>query len=490
MMDSFIILPNQLFNKKYIKNYKSNQFYLLEETLFFKDNERINNFNKLKLVLHRASMKYYYDYLVENGYKVKYIDFKKMNTKNIDSKFNFLKNGNINMFEPDDHLFKQRIEKFVKKNKNVNQINYIDSPLFMLNHKDLDEYNISRGNSKTFFHKHFYDWQLKKLNIPYIDKSYDTMNRNSLPKNMEIPKEITKKNDNETEYVKEAKNYVNKIFDSNYGNVEDFFYPITHKTAKKWLNNFIKKRLQFFGTYQDAIMKDEPFLFHSLISSILNIGLITPKQVVDTTIKYYEQNKKKIKINNFEGFIRQVIGWREYMRMLYILYYDELKGSNYFGNRKRLNKKWYDGNTGIEPVDNAIIRGFKYGYLHHIERLMVMLNFMGLAEIHPDDIYKWFMEFAVDSYDWVMIGNVYGMGYHNTNIMRKPYLSTSNYIKKMSNYKPDGVWDKMWDAMFYKFLTDNKNKLKGGAAVYLRNLVFFEKKSKKEQKEIFDIIDI
>ena len=115
----------------------------------------------------------------------------------------------------------------------------------MLNHKDLDEYNISRGNSNTFFHKHFYDWQLKKLNIPYIDKSYDTMNRNSLPKNMEIPKEIIKKNDNETEYVKEAKNYVNKIFDSNYGNVEDFFYPITHKTAKKWLNNFIKKDYNF-----------------------------------------------------------------------------------------------------------------------------------------------------------------------------------------------------------------------------------------------------
>ena len=332
-----------------------------------------------------------------------------------------------------------------------------------------------------------YDEYQKKGFTGVAKNIADEMNRASVPKNMDIPNEIIEKNDNDSKYVEEAKKYIEKNFKSNYGDVDEFFYPVTHKTAKKWLKDFVKKRLSKFGTYQDAILKDEPFLFHSLLSSVLNIGLLTPKQIVNTTIKYYESHKKEVKINNFEGFIRQVIGWREYMRMLYILYYDELVSSNYFGNKRKLNKKWYTGKLGIEPVDTAIIRGFKYGYLHHIERLMVMLNFMGLARIHPDDIYRWFMEFAIDSYDWVMIGNVYGMGYHNTNIMRKPYLSTSNYIKKMSNYKADGVWDKTWDAMFYKFLSDNKSKLKGGAAVYLRNLVYFEKKSKKEQKDIFDL---
>jgi len=122
--------------------------------------------------------------------------------------------------------------------------------------------------------------------------------------------------------------------------------------------------------------------------------------------------------------------------------------------------------------------------------LMVMLNFMVLARINPKDIYNWFMEFSCDSYDWVMIGNVYGMGYFNTTTMRKPYLSTSNYIRNMSNYENDGHWNEIWDAMFYKFLIDNKPKLTGGAAFYLRNLAYFEKKSKSEKKEIFSKINI
>jgi len=484
MTNCFIILPNQLFNKKYIKKFTDYNFYIIEDTLFFKDRYRITNFNKLKLVLHRASMKYYFNYLIDNKFNVTYIDF-------MDSNYNFLKKyKNMSMFEPDDHLFKKRILTFTKKN-NIT-INFINSPLFMLTHDDIYEYKSTLKHDKnvTFYHKHFYDWQIKKQNIPYIDRSYDDMNRNSVPKNMDIPNNIIKKNDNTSIYVIEAKKYVNNNFKTNYGDVENFFYPITHNTSKKWLNMFIKERLQLFGTYQDAIIKDEPFLFHSLLSAVINIGLLTPKEVINTVIKYYEKNKKTIKINNFEGFIRQVVGWREYMRMLYILYYDELVSSNYFNNKKKLNEKWYTGSLGIEPVDNSIIRGFKYGYLHHIERLMVMLNFMGLARIHPNEIYKWFMEFAIDSYDWVMIGNVYGMGYHNTNIMRKPYLSTSNYIIKMSNYKPDNLWDKTWDALFYKFLTDNKSKLKCGAAVYLRNLVYFEKKTKKEQTYIFNKINI
>jgi deoxyribodipyrimidine photolyase-related protein len=107
---------------------------------------------------------------------------------------------------------------------------------------------------------------------------------------------------------------------------------------------------------------------------------------------------------------------------------------------------------------------------------------MVLARINPRDIYNWFMEFSCDSYDWVMIGNVYGMGYFNTTTMRKPYISTSNYIRNMSNYENDGHWNEIWDAMFYKFLIDNKPKLTGGAAFYLRNLAYFEKKVNQKKK--------
>ncbi len=481
MTNCLIILPNQLFEKKYLKKYKDCQIFLIEEPLLFGDKERIKNFSKLKLVLHRGSMKFYFDYLKKNKFDVEYVEYKNV------KKYDFTKKyDNINIFDPVDHLFLKRFKKNISK-KNLN---IIDSPLFLLTLSDLDEYMKHRGKSKTFFHKHFYDWQLKKLNIPYISKSYDELNRNKIPKNFDIPKPVISKNDNQTKYVKEAKEYVDKNFKNNYGNTEEYFFPVTYKTSKKWLQHFLKNRLSNFGNYQDAIIKDESFLFHSLLSSLINIGLLTPKEVVDTTIEYYEKNKKEVKINNFEGFIRQIIGWREYERMLYQLYYDDLVKSNYFGNNKKINKKWYTGELGIEPIDDTIKKAFKTGYLHHIERLMVMLNFMVLARIKPIEIYNWFMEFACDSYDWVMIGNIYGMGYFNTNTMRKPYISTSNYIRNMSNYENDGHWNEVWDAMFYKFLIDNKSKLKGGAAFYLRNLAHFEKKSASEKKEIFNKINI
>lgn len=482
-MNCFLILPNQLFEKKYLKSYQEQKIYLIEEPLFFGDKRRVKNLSKLKLVLHRASMKFYFDYLKENGFDVEYINYDQLNKKEVS--YSFLKKcNNLTMFDPVDHLFLETFNKFAKKNKI--EVDIIDSPLFLLTRGDLEEYDKTKEKSTTFFHKHFYDWQLKKLNIPYISKSYDEENRKNIPKDLEIPKSIISKNDNETKYVKEAKKYINDNFSKNYGDAENYYFPVTYKTSKKWLNNFLKKRLLHFGDYQDAILKDNSFLFHSLLSSLINIGLLTPSYVLKKTIKYYEDNKKKIKINNFEGFVRQLIGWREYERMLYQLYYDELVSSNYFGSKKRLNKKWYTGELNVLPIDDTIKKAFKNGYLHHIERLMVMLNFMVLAEIHPDDVYKWFMEFACDSYDWVMVGNVYGMGYYNTNTMRKPYISTSNYIRNMSDYKNDGNWNEIWDALFYKFLSDNKEKLKGGAAVYLRNLVHFEKKSAKDKKEILD----
>ena len=484
MSSCFLIFPNQLFNIHHLLKYKKHDIYIIEDTLFFNDKDRITNFNKLKLILHRSSMKYYQDYLLKNNYKVLYIDF---NPKN--KKYLFIKKyKNIITFKPEDHLLEKRLNIFSDKYKI--KVSYIENQSFLLSHNDLDEYMKHKGKTKTFFHKHFYDWQLDRLNIPYITKSYDKMNRNSIPNDIYIPNTIINKNDNHLAYVKQAKQYINKHFKNNYGDVDNFFYPITHETSHIWLDDFIKNRLEYFGTYQDGILENQPFLFHSLLSSLINIGLLTPKEVLEKTIKYYENNKNKIQINNFEGFIRQLIGWREYMRMLYVKYYDQLISSNYFENTGKLDKRWYNGTLGIFPVDNTIKRAFKYGYLHHIERLMVMLNFMGLMGINPNEIYKWFMEFAVDSYDWVMIGNVYGMGYHNTHIMRKPYLSTSNYIQKMSNYKADGIWDKVWTALFYQFLVNNKKKLKGGAAYYLRNLSYFEKKTKKQQKEMLKVLEM
>ena len=195
------------------------------------------------------------------------------------------------------------------------------------------------------------------------------------------------------------------------------------------------------------------------------------------------KKKKRYGINNYEGFIRQIIGWREYQRYCYKYAYNDMTKLNYFKHKKKLSNNWYTGETSIDPVDKAIKMAFSTGYLHHIARLMVMSNILNLHRIDPKECYKWFMEFSVDSYDWVMIQNVYSMGQWSDGgmSMRKPYISSDNYILNMSNYKK-GEWSVKWKALYYKFLTDHEKELKN--TPYSRNLAHWNKMSKKDQNEI------
>ena len=147
------------------------------------------------------------------------------------------------------------------------------------------------------------------------------------------------------------------------------------------------------------------------------------------------------------------------MRFVYLFRYDELWNSNQLNSETRLSSPWYEGKVGVPPVDEAIRFAFRYGYLHHIVRLMVMANFMTLARIHPHEVYRWFLDFSLDSYDWVMVGNVCGMGMYASPILStKPYISASNYLLKMSNYSK-GDWTDLWDGLYYKFLLDNRDLL-------------------------------
>jgi deoxyribodipyrimidine photolyase-related protein len=159
-------------------------------------------------------------------------------------------------------------------------------------------------------------------------------------------------------------------------------------------------------------------------------------------------------IHNVEGFIRQVLGWREFTRVLYRAEYRAMKTKNVFQFSRVLTPAWYEGTTGLKPVDDVIRQAIDWGYLHHIQRLMVMGNILSLVHISPDEAYRWFMEFAIDSYDWVMISNVYGMASHSDEgiTTTKPYVSSSNYILGMSDWKADGRWDVDWRTLYYNFI--------------------------------------
>ena len=417
----FLILPHQLFNKKYLD--KDNEFHIYEHPQYFKKYK----FNKKKLILHRASMRQYYDYLKDNDFKVRYYDFKEKP-----------KLSKYILFDPVDKL------------KLTGDYEIIDTPNFFLTKELIEKY---RDKTDKYLFTNFYMWSKKELDLYPTLKSKDKMNRQKFNDNVKIPKLPSNKSDNK--YIKSAITYVNKHFKNNYGNTDNFIYPISHSTAKKWLKNFISKRFKYFGPYQDYVKKDEDFMFHSVLSSSINIGLLNPLEIIDEIKKV----KSRIPINSFEGYLRQLF-WREYQRYTYI-YVNFNK--NYFGNRKKLTKDWYEGTLDIEPVDDLIKSGFDTGYMHHIGRLMFVGNFMNLSGISPKEGFKWFMEFSVDSYEWVMCQNVLDMVFFVTGgqTMRKPYATSSNYVVKMSDYKKskDEVWTEKWDELYRDFMKDNKKKL-------------------------------
>lgn len=285
--------------------------------------------------------------------------------------------------------------------------------------------------------------------------------------------------------MKKAIAYVEKHFPNNPGSTENFIYPITRKEALASFRDFLAHRLKNFGKYQDAIVPEENYLYHSLLSAPLNIDLLQPKELVEKTISYAE--KHAIPINSIEGFIRQILGWREFVRGVYLSSGEEQRKENFWNHSRKIPKSFWNASTGVTPIDTTIKKAIETAYAHHIERLMILSNFMQLCEFAPDDVYKWFMEFFIDSYDWVMVPNVYGMGQYadGGQMVTKPYISSSNYLKKMGRFEK-GAWQELWDALYWNFLDKHKKKL---SKIPRMKLILHQLKQKdpiqlKEQKSL------
>jgi deoxyribodipyrimidine photolyase-related protein len=465
-----LIFPHQLFlNNPVLES--TNEVYLIEDSLFFGDKHNPLKFHKQKLVLHRASMQSYKDWLESKNIIVHYIESNPDKTiVDILSEVNI---ENIICVDPTDYLLEKRIKRVFP------ELVFLDSPLFINSRLENTEY-LKEGK---LFMQDFYKFQRKRLNIlmdvdgPVGGRwSYDEENRKKVPKSHypEIPLDPER---NEDFYVKEAIAYIEKKYPVNYGSLENFCYAIDRKQALEVLNTFCKERLHLFGDYEDAIVKDRIQLYHSILSPYLNIGLISPIEVTSRILEYSEKNN--IPINNTEGFIRQIIGWREYTRMVYEKHGVSMRTENQWGHTKEIGHKWYEGSTGIEPVDTTIKKTINTAYSHHIERLMVMGSFMFLCKINPRQVYKWFMEMYIDSYDWVMVPNVYGMTQNTQKglMTTKPYISGSNYIKKMSDYK-NGPWTKVWDALYWNTIIENLEELNSNGRMH-----FVTARAKKFTKE-------
>ena len=448
-----IILPNQLFKTPSLK--KENKTYLIEEYLFF----RQYNFHKQKIHFHRATMKNYEKHLSSIGFRVTYIDAFDNNADirtfietQVDEKCI------LHCYHPEDNWLQKRIEESCVK-KGIKLVR-VDNPLFLANQQELNVF--FKKEKKKFFQTSFYKTQRQKFNLllnedgkPEGGKwTYDDQNREKYPKDR-IPPAIQHPKKN-TEF-KNASIYVENHFKTNFGILnEEKRYPTSHEEAEAWLNQFLAIRFKEFGPYEDAVVKEFSVLHHSLLSPLINCGLLNPLNVIQHSMKYYRE--KNIPINSCEGFIRQIIGWREFIRGVYVAKGSQERTTNFWGFSRKIPNSFYEGNTGIEPVDDTIHKIKVSSYANHIERLMIIGNFMLLCEFDPDEVYKWFMEVFIDSYDWVMVPNVYGMSqFADGGLMStKPYISSSNYILKMSNYKK-GEWCKVWDALFWNFMDKQRS---------------------------------
>jgi deoxyribodipyrimidine photolyase-related protein len=479
-----IVFPHQLFKDNPCLK-KGNEVYLVEEHLFFKQ----YHFHKSKIAFHRASMKFYENHLHQNKYKTIYVEAldKKSDVRVLINALLGKGIKKISICALSDYLLDRRLTAACTK-ANI-EIEVHESDYFVNTDTELRKYFDGR---KRMHQTDFYVHQRKTRNILVDDIgqpqggkwTFDTENRLKYPKAKTAPKIDHKKlND----FDKEAKKYIEENFDKNPGLIK-FNYPTNFEESEKWLEQFLKIRFEEFGAYEDALVQNENILHHSVLSPLINAGLLTPKYVIDKIISF--GLKHDIPLNSLEGLVRQILGWREFIKAVYIIKGVEERTMNFWNHKRKIPASFYDGTTGILPIDNVIKKVLDTGYAHHIERLMVLGNFMLLCEFDPDEVYRWFMELFIDAYDWVMVPNIYGMSQFADGGMMatKPYISGSNYLMKMSDY-PKGDWQAIWDGLFWNFMDKNRTYMNKNPRLGMLVTMFDKMDDEKRNKHLSNAMD-
>jgi deoxyribodipyrimidine photolyase-related protein len=430
-----------------------------------------------------VAMREYSDFLNSNGKKVHYFGLEQ--EKSLGDLFDFILESGYEEFkvcEVDDKGFKKFITELCDF-KGL-PLHILPSPKFLTSNKDWQDY--STKHSKRLNMNDFYIMQRRRLGL-FLDEqvnssfgkwSLDEDNRKKLP-NFETVDNRLKvyHSHHEVEVTRVIKTY----FKDNPCEITPLYFPVNYTQARELLEEFGTKYFAKFGDYEDAMSARDPFLFHSTISPLLNNGLLTPGEVIEWVLE-----QKNVPNNSIEGFIRQVIGWREWVNCLYWNVYDEdITKYNVFNNTKKLPAYFWDKSKLEEikfniPLYNALGNVLDYGYCHHIERLMVIANWMTLNEYDPLECYNWFMAMFIDSYNWVMVANVMGMGlYADGGIFAtKPYVAGGNYLKKMSDYasgKGGADWEKLWTDKFWDFVLKHEKVFLGNPRM---NMLITAKKNK------------
>lgn len=479
MKSALIVLGDQLFPTKFYAPYVDSAVFMAE------DHQLATHFkyHKHKIAFFFLSMRSYADELRKLKFNVVYEKLSKTSfLERLDVFIRKNKISKIVMAEIQDKFFEKELLNYFKMNNLDCQI--LPSPMFLCSRAEFAGY--LKKHPRPFM-KTFYEKERLRLKILLDNNdeplggqwSFDVENRNKAPKNLSNTSFLAFEKSSYHENVIEL---IEEKFSDHPGSLNDFWLPTTRKDSLKVLKHFLENHLELFGQYQDAITARDPFLYHSIISPMLNNGMITPAEVIDEVTKIFQKNKN-IPLNSVEGFVRQILGWREFVRGIYQNFSDKQDQLNFFKHQRKFKACWYEGTTGILPLDDAIKKANKLGYCHHIERLMVLSNIMLLCEIDPRVVHRWFMEMFVDSADWVMGPNVFGMGQFSDGgiFATKPYISGSNYILKMSDYKKDASWCEVWDGLYWRFIDKHANFFSKNHR--LNMMVKFSQKMDKKKKK-------
>ena len=453
--------------------------------------------HKKKIAFLFSAMRHFAQELIQKGYNVKYI---KLNDPENTGSFKgeikkILKQYSLTCIiitHPSEYRLLKEIEEWQYECKIPVEIR--EDNRFLCSIKEFSEW---AKNKKQLRMEYFYRKIRIKHNILMQDNkplsgrwNYDLENRHILKTTVEIPQPYM----NYIDYItQEVIDLVSQKFQDHFGDLQPFYFSVTRQDALKALNLFINQRLPLFGKYQDTMLQGQPWMYHSVISFYLNCGLLLPLECVLAAELAFKQGKAPL--NSVEGFIRQIIGWREYTRGIYWLKMPEYKKANFFEAKRKLPDFYWTANTKMNCISQCVLETKKNAYAHHIQRLMILGNFALLIGINPKYVNEWFLIVYADAFEWVELPNVSGMalfadgGY----LSSKPYAAGGNYINKMSDYCNSCYYkvDKKnepeacpFNYLYWNFLEQNKEKLKYNHRLKIAYNAL-QKMTEKQKKFIF-----
>ena len=371
---------------------------------------------------------------------------------------------------PDEYRVGEHLKQFTSK-LNIS-FNVIDSEHFYSTRNELKD--LFEGK-KMYLMETFYRYMRKKHDVLIVDGdkplngkwNFDEDNRQKLPKHHQPIAPLVFTNN-----VSKIEDEIKKAYIKTIGTVDSkyFIWPINRVQSLQLLDFFTENCLPLFGTFQDAMAPNEWSIYHSRLSFSMNIKLLSPKEVVDKAIQVYLNHPSKMEFHQLEGFVRQIIGWREYMRGIYWLKMPEYATLNYFENSEPLPAWFWTGKTKMNCLKNAINQSLDFAYAHHIQRLMITGNFALLAGVHPNEVDAWYLGIYIDAIEWVEITNTRGMSQFADGgiVGTKPYVSSATYIHKMSSYCTGCYYDKSkktgdkacpFNSLYWNFYDKHEAKL-------------------------------